>query len=216
MTMSTLELNFPRPLILLAKLIAVVFHPLLVGVYMAFYLIYINHFYYAYVPRVNAFRTLLTVANNNFVFPVLVVLLMRGLGFIKSFQLKTTKDRIVPYMASIIFFFWTWNTFYHLQGIPQVMRDMTQGIFYAAVIGMIANIFFKISMHAMGVGGLLGLMIIVLFDGQMYSGIPLMVSLLLAGMVMTSRMITGDHERGDMVAGFLVGLMSQLIAALIL
>jgi hypothetical protein len=81
---------------------------------------------------------------------------------------------------------------------------------------MIANIFFKISMHAMGVGGLLGLMIIVLFDGQMYSGIPLVVSLLLAGMVMTSRMITGDHERGDMVAGFLVGLMSQLIAAWIL
>jgi hypothetical protein len=214
--MSSLELNFSRPLIILARIIAIIFHPLLVGAYMAFYLIYINPSYYAYVPRVNAFRTLLAVANNNFVFPVLVVLLMRGLGFIKSIQLKTTRDRIIPYMASIVFFFWTWNTFYHLQDTPQIMRDMTQGIFYAAVIGMIANIYFKISMHAMGVGGLVGLMIIVLLDGQMYSGIPLAISLLIAGLVMSSRMITGDHERGDILAGFLVGLMSQLIASWII
>ncbi len=214
--MLSLELSFPKPVVFLARLIAVIFHPLLVGIYMAFYLIYINPFYYAYVPRINAFRNLLTVANNNFVFPLLVVLLMRGLGFTKSIYLRTTRDRIVPYMASIIFFFWTWNTFYHLEGIPQVMRDMTQGIFYAAVIGMIANIYFKISMHAMGVGGLIGMMIVVLLDGQMYSGLPMVISLLISGLVMTSRLITGDHERGDVLAGFMAGLLSQLLAAWIL
>ena len=116
-------------------------------------------------------------------------------------------------MASIIFFFWTWNTFYHLQGIPQVMRDMTQGIFYASVMGMIANIYFKISMHAMGVGGLIGMMIVVLMDGQMYGGLPLVISILVAGLVMSSRLITGDHKQGDILSGFIVGLISQLIAA---
>ncbi len=211
--MQALETTFPRPVIYLAKFISVVFHPLLVGVYMAAYIIYINPSYYAYVPRVNAFRNLITVANNNVIFPLLVVLLMRGLGFSKSIYLKTTKERIVPYMASIIFFFWTWNTFYHLQGIPQVMRDMTQGIFYAAVIGMIANIYFKISMHAMGVGGLIGLMMVVLMDGQMYSGLPFVVALLIGGMVMSSRLITDDHQPGDVASGFIVGVMSQVIAA---
>jgi hypothetical protein len=214
--MSSLDLSFPRPVLFMARLISVIFHPLLVGVYMAFYLIYINPFYYAYVPRINAFRNLLTVANNNFVFPVLVVLLMRGLGFSKSIYLRTTKERIVPYMASIIFFFWTWNTFYHLEGIPQVMRDMTQGVFYASVIGMISNIYFKISMHAMGVGGLIGLMVVVLLDGQMYTVLPIATSLLIGGLVMSSRLITGDHERGDVLAGFIVGVFSQFLAAFIL
>ncbi len=214
--MQALEWTFPRPVIYLAKFISVVFHPLLVGVYMAAYIIYINPSYYAYVPRTNAFRNLITVANNNVIFPLLVVLLMRGLGFSKSIYLKTTKERIVPYMASIIFFFWTWNTFYHLQGIPQVMRDMTQGIFYAAVIGMIANIYFKISMHAMGVGGLIGLMMVVLMDGQMYSGLPFVVALLIGGMVMSSRLITDDHQPGDVASGFIVGVMSQVIAAWII
>jgi hypothetical protein len=214
--MSSLELSFPRPLTIIARLVSVIFHPLFVGVYMAFYLVYINPFYYAYIPRQNAFRNFITVANNNLVFPLLVVLLMRGLGFSKSIYLKTTKERIVPYMASIIFFFWTWNTFYHLQGIPQVMRDMTQGVFYASVAGMIANIYFKISMHAMGVGGLIGLMIAVLLDGLMYGGLPFVISVLVAGLVMSSRLITGDHKQGDVLAGFFVGLMSQLVAAWII
>ena len=214
--MSSLDLSFPRPVLFIARLISVIFHPLLVGVYMAFYLIYINPFYYAYVPRINAFRNLLTVANNNLVFPLLVVLLMRGLGFSKSIYLRTTKERIVPYMASIIFFFWTWNTFYHLQGIPQVMKDMTQGIFYASVIGMIANIYFKISMHSMGVGGLVGLMIVVLMDGEMYSGLPMAISVLIAGLVMSSRLINEDHQPGDIASGFVVGLFSQIIAAWII
>jgi len=214
--MQVLEWSYPKPVSFSARVISFIFHPLLVGVYMAVYLIYINPAYYAYVPRVNAFRNLITVANNNFVFPVLVVLLMRGLGFNKSIYLKTTKERIVPYMASIIFFFWTWNTFYHLPGIPQVMRDMTQGIFYASVIGMIANIYFKISMHSMGVGGLVGMMIVVLMDGEMYSGLPLVISLLIAGFVMSSRLITEDHQPGDIASGFIVGLFSQLIAAWII
>ena len=214
--MQVLEWSYPKPLSISARVISFIFHPLLVGVYMAAYLIYVNPSYYAYVPRINAFRNLLTVANNNFVFPVLVVLLMRGLGFNKSIYLKTTKERIVPYMASIIFFFWTWNTFYHLQGIPQVMKDMTQGIFYASVIGMIANIYFKISMHSMGVSGLVGLMIVVLMDGEMYSGLPMAISVLIAGLVMSSRLINEDHQPGDIASGFVVGLFSQIIAAWII
>jgi hypothetical protein len=211
--MPASELTFPRPIKLLAKLISFIFHPLLVGVYMATYLIYFNPYYYAYIPRVNAFRNFLMVANNNFFFPVLVVLLMRGLGFIKSIYLNTSKERIVPYMASIIFFFWTWNVFYHQQEIPQVMKDMCQGIFFASITGMMANIYFKISMHAIGVGGLVGLMIVVLMDGQMYGAVPIALSIIIAGLVMSSRLIASDHQSGDILSGFVAGLGCQLFAA---
>jgi hypothetical protein len=34
--------------------------------------------------------------------------------------------------------------------------------------------------------------------------------------VMTSRLIASDHQRGDIVAGFLTGLISQILAATIL
>ena len=88
-----------------AKVISIIFHPLLVGVYMAYYVIYINPYYFQYSTPLNNLFQFMTVANNNFVVPTLVVLLLKGLGFNASIYLRTQNERIVPYMACIIFFF---------------------------------------------------------------------------------------------------------------
>lgn len=200
----------------LAKLVSFLFHPLLVGVYMGVYMIYLNPIFYNYTDPKSKFLSLATIINNNFVFPVLVVLLMKGLGFIDSIYLKTQKERIVPYMACIIFFFWTWYVFYNRAEVAQPVKDMLQGVFYASIMGMIANIYFKISMHAIGMGGLLGMMLMVLVGGLMQSGLPLMVAILMTGLVISSRQIASDHQGGDLVAGFLVGFLAQVLAATIL
>lgn len=201
---------------LIAKLVSYLFHPLLVGVYMAVYMIYLNPIFFNYTDPRSRLLSLATVVNNNFVFPVIVVLLMKGLGFIESIYLNTQKERIVPYMACTIFFFWTWYVFYNRPEVAQPVKDMLQGVFYASILGMIANIYFKISMHAIGMGGLIGMMLMVLFDGLMQSGLPFMSAILFTGLVITSRLIVSDHQRGDMVAGFLVGLIAQVLAATIL
>ncbi len=214
--MSDSQLSFPGSWRFIAKLASFLFHPLLVGVYMAVYMIYLNPVYFNYSDPRSRLLSLATIINNNFVFPVLVVLLLKGLGFIKSIYLNTSKERIVPYMACIIFFFWTWYVFYNRAEVPQGVKDMLQGIFYASIMGMIANIYFKISMHAIGMGGLIGMMLMVLFDGMMQSGLYFMLAVLFSGLVITSRMIASDHERGDLVVGFLVGLIAQTLAATIL
>jgi hypothetical protein len=198
---------------IVAKFISFILHPLLVCVYMAFYVIYINPYYFQYSTPLNKFFQLVTVANNNFVFPVLVVLLLKGLGFNESIYLRTQKERIVPYMACIIFFFWTWYVFYNNVEIPQVLKDAMQGVFYAAIAGSIANIYIKISMHAMGMGGLLGMMVVVLFDGHLYSIWPLVVSVSLTGIVISARMIVSDHKNGDLLIGLITGFVAQMVAA---
>lgn len=209
-------LSYPASWMFIARLISFLFHPLLVGVYMAGYMIYINPVYFNYMDPRDKLLALATVFNNNFIFPLVVVLLLKGLGFSKSIYLHTQKERIVPYMASIIFFFWTWYVFYNRPDVAPAMKDMLQGIFYASIMAMVANIYFKISMHAIGMGGLIGMMLMVLFDGMMVSGLPFMLSILLTGLVMTSRLIASDHEKGDIAAGFLAGLLSQVLAATIL
>lgn len=200
----------------IARFISFVFHPLLVGVYMGMYMLFINPVYFTYMHPVEKIMSLATIFNNNFIFPVVVVLLMKGLGFSKSIYLETQKERIVPYMASIIFFFWTWYVFYNKPDAPQMMKDMLQGIFYASILGMVFNIYFKISMHAMGVGGALMLMILVMMDGAMMSGVPLMIAILVSGLVLSARLIASDHQYGDLITGFMVGMGSQLLAATLL
>ena len=39
-------------------------------------------------------------------FPLVTVLLAKGLGFLDSIYLKTQKDRIIPYIACGIYYFW--------------------------------------------------------------------------------------------------------------
>jgi hypothetical protein len=196
-----------------AKFISFILHPLLVSVYMAYYVIYVNPYYFQYSSPLNKLFQLVTVANNNFVFPVLVVLLLKGLGFNESIYLRTQKERIVPYMACIIFFFWTWYVFYNNVEIPQVLKDAMQGVFFAAIAGSIANIYFKISMHAMGMGGLLGMMVVVLFDGHLYHLWPLVASVLLTGIVISARIVASDHKNGDLLVGFITGFIAQMVAA---
>jgi hypothetical protein len=214
--MESIDRPYPRSWVMLAKAVSVLFHPLLVGIYMAWFLIFRSSGYFQYLePRVRSI-SLATVVVNNFLFPLIVVLLLKGLGFIGSIYLRTQKERIVPYMASIIFFFWTWYVFYNKYESPQILRDTLQGIFYAAIMASTANIYFKISMHAIGMGGLVGMMVACLFTGSLFSPLPLALSILLSGIVLSSRMITGDHQRGDVLAGFLVGLLAQGLAHTIL
>jgi hypothetical protein len=70
-------------------------------------------------------------------------------------------------------------------------------------------------MHAIGMGGALGLMFILLFQGRVFLGLPLVVTLLLTGCVCTSRLLVSDHRPFEIYAGIFLGLSSQILAALI-
>lgn len=67
-------------------------------------------------------------------------------------------------------------------------------------------------MHAIGVGGLLGLMTVILFNGNLDSGLPIMLAVLISGAVMTARKIISDHHWFDIITGFILGFLTQLIA----
>jgi hypothetical protein len=143
---------------------------------------------------------------------LVVVGLLRGLGFNKSFLLKTQKERIVPYIASITFFFWSYYVFKNQTGTPEVMVGMCRGMFLSAAASLLLNNYFKISMHAVGIGGLLGLVTVSILDGSQYAGIPVLAALFLSGITITSRKIVSDHSWFDLISGLLVGFLFQLIS----
>jgi hypothetical protein len=212
MNVSTHPQPIPAPMRFLAQLVSVVFHPLCTGAWMMLYITYVHPTLFIAVSEQSRLLKTATFVNNNLVFPMLVVLLMRGLGFSSSILLHNRKERIVPYMASIIFFFWTWNVFDHQADVPAVLNNMSQGIFFAACGALVLNTYYKVSMHAIGMGGLVGMMLGIALDGQAYSLIPLGLAVLLAGLVSSARLMVSDHRPFDLLSGFLLGLTAQLIA----
>ncbi len=206
------DLKYPLWIRSLAKLISFVFHPLFVGVIMAAYLIFVHPLYFVGFSEKGKMLKLLAVINNNVFFPLLVVALLRALGFNKSVLLKTQKERIVPYLASITFFFWTYYVFKNQPETPRVIVYMCRGMFFASSVALVLNNYYKISMHGIGVGGIIGLMALTLVDGTLYSGIPFMVAILVAGLVVTARKIVSDHQWFDIITGFLLGFLCQFVA----
>lgn len=195
-----------------AGFISVLFHPLFIGAMMAAYLLFIHPSYFIGFSERARLMKLLIVINNNVFFPLVVVGLLRGLGFNKSFLLKTQKERIVPYIASITFFFWSYYVFKNQTGTPEVMVGMCRGMFLSAAASLLLNNYFKISMHAVGIGGLLGLVTVSILDGSQYAGIPVLAALFLSGITITSRKIVSDHSWFDLISGLLVGFLFQLIS----
>ena len=212
MEMVSEDVKYPLWMRSLAKLISFVFHPLFVGVMMAAYLIFVHPLYFVGFSEKEKMLKLLAVINNNVFFPLLVVALLRALGFNKSVLLKTQKERIVPYLASITFFFWTYYVFKNQPETPRVIVYMCRGMFFASSVALVLNNYYKISMHGIGVGGIIGLMALTLVDGTLYSGIPFMVAIFVTGLVVTARKIVSDHQWFDIITGFLLGFLCQFVA----
>lgn len=212
MTGDSVPGTFSRPVLLGAKFVSFIFHPLFAGVMMMIYITYLHPTFFIAVSEKGRFYKLLTFLVNNVMFPVLVVFLLRGLGFTKSIFLRDQKERIIPYVSSIIFFFNAYNTFRNQPDSPEILTGMCQGIFLAACLALVLNNFSKISMHAIGMGGMLGLMMVILFSGQAFSVWPMALAVLFTGLVCSARLIASDHTKEDIILGLIIGIFTQLFS----
>ncbi len=191
------------------------FHPVFVPVYVCSFLLYIHPSAFTGFSDANKFRTLIIVALNLVFFPLLSVFLLRAVGFIESIFLRTQKDRIIPYIACGIFFFWAYTVFKQQTEYPLILVCYILGIFFASSAALLANIYVKVSMHAIGMGGWLGLFLIIMHSNMMLMSFPIALVLLFSGLVCTARLMAKSHRPFEIYLGFLIGLISQFAAAYI-
>jgi hypothetical protein len=197
-----------------AHLFSFIFHPLFVPFYVVAFLICYHPSYFSGFSDNTKLNLLLTTALNTVFFPAFAVLLMKGLGFIKSVFLHTRQDRIGPYLSSMIFYFWTARIFFKFQPeLPSVLASFMTGIFLTTVVGLLSNIYYKISMHAMGWGGVIGIFLLIMTGNTMLMTWPLSIAFLITGMVCSSRFLISDHTQKETYLGLLAGVLCQLAAA---
>ncbi len=196
-----------------AQLLSYVFHPLFIPLYTALFIVYIHPGYFTGIPALYKTRTILSIGVNTVVFPLITVLLLKGLGFIQSIFLRTQKDRIIPYIASGIFYFWIYFVLRGQSTYPPVLVGFMLGVFLAASVSLIINIYQKLSMHAAGMGGITGVFIVIMQSNTMLMTWPLALVFIIAGMVCTARMLVSDHTPKQIYLGFFTGLVTQFVAA---
>ena len=195
-----------------AKIISYVFHPLFLPTYVFFWLLLRFPYEFAGITPMALFARKITVFWMTAFFPAFAVFLLWRLKFIDSIYLKTQRERIAPYIISMIFYWWMWYLSRNFTDQPVVLKFYFFSIFIATTAGLMCNTFFKISMHAMGVGGLLVFAVFTAFYYKLYLGADLSIVMIIAGMVCTVRLILSEHSNFEIYAGLVVGIFCQLIA----
>lgn len=206
-------LNFPTLVKWGAHLFSFIFHPLFIPIIATWFLAYIQPEYFTGISPHDKFLIVVQVGFNTIFYPALSILLLKALGFIKSIFLKTQRERIIPYIASNIFYFWMFLVFRNQPEVPSILTGFMFGVFLASSAALIANIYFKISMHALGVGALCGLILIIVFSGFSYAiFLEAMLVFIITGLVCTSRMIVSDHRPIEIYSGLIISVLCQVIA----
>lgn len=194
------------------KIISWIFHPLFIATYVTAFLLYIHPYLFSGFDPLRKIQRLVAVLLNTTLIPGFAVFLMWRLKLISSMHLNTSRERIIPYTATMIFYFWAWLVFSRLPDSPPIFVDFLQGCFLGVCGAWIININSKISMHTTAMGGLVTFFLIFCFNDDNTSGLYLSAAILIAGLVTTARLIVSDHSRVQIVQGWVVGALAQLVA----
>jgi len=216
---------------LLANIFSLIFHPLLILTYMLVLLMLINPYLFGLHSIAGNTPLILLVFMSTFMIPAFSVVMMKQVGLISSLQMKDRMERVGPYIVTGIFYLWMFRNILNNPTIPTAYSIFVLGATIGLFVSFFINIFSKISAHAVGMGGLVAMVIITMFHfsyddfavdfgslGIYRIGMNslLMLVIILAGMVGTSRLVLNAHEPNDLYGGYLVGLVTQFIALMIL
>ena len=198
-----------------AQLVSFVFHPLFVPVYVTLFVLYLHPLLFAGYTDLMKIRLSATIFVNLTLLPAVTVFLCWRLKFINDVYMETQKERIIPLAAAMIFYFWCWFVLKANGGIPEIFRQFLLGCFITIIGAWLANIAYKVSLHALAMGGMFCFMLLLTFNVDGSSAQYFAFAVAAAGLVCSSRLIVSSHRPFDVYSGFVIGAVSQVLAMLL-
>jgi hypothetical protein len=199
-----------------AKIVSYVLHPLFIPFYFFYFLVQVFPYEFAGITTWQLNMKAFSVFWLTAFFPAFAVFLLWRLGFSKGIFLRTQKERIIPYFISMFFYWWMFYLSRNFTDQPKALKFFYFGIFVATIFGVVINNFIKISLHSIAMGGVLAAIILTAFYYQTNLGIYIIATIVLAGIVGSSRLLVSDHTTTELYSGYIVGITAQLIAYSIL
>lgn len=209
---------FPKGLRIAANSISVIFHPLLLLLYSFILLAWSNPFLFGVTDFEKVFESkansllFIWLSIFSFFVPVLSVFMMLALGLIKDLSMTDKMDRIGPYIIVGLMYMIIFVNFNNNPSIPGELRVFSLGATIGLFMAFVINLFSKISMHTVGMGGFLAMVLIILGRSSAGNEYMLVLAVIAAGLVGSSRMLVGAHEPADIYGGYFIGFLAQFVA----
>lgn len=190
----------------ISRITAYLFHPLMWPTIMLVIFMTFNPYTFQSFPFG---LTVFKIFINTFFFPAFCILLMKKLEFIPNLKLEDKKDRILPFVGIISLYVWSFMVVKR-GGFPTIMGVFMLGVLISLFISFVINVYYKLSLHMVGMGGVLMAMMLQCLIAPNNLNYLLLIFVVLSGFVATTRIYLGAHTLMQVYIGFLVGIIGQI------
>jgi hypothetical protein len=124
------------------------------------------------------------------------------------------KQRIIPLVATIIFYVWGYLVTRKLN-FPYMVGVFMMGTLVSLFIAFFINVFSKISLHMVGISGALTAVMLLVMISPVDIGYYFIGTIVLTGAIATARLYLGAHTMKEVYMGFLAGMVGQVFGLIL-
>jgi hypothetical protein len=196
-----------------AKVISWVFHPLFIPLY-GLLIIFAAPTLFWYLPFKVKKILFLVLMINNVLIPLSLIPFLRYRKLIGSWQIEKRKERIIPLIAVLTLYSITTFIMIGLP-IPVFVKAYFISTALLVLIVLVINFWWKISLHSVGAGALLGIVVTLSLRMSVSLTWFLIPAVLISGLVLTSRLKLNKNSPVQVYIGFLTGLTEMSLFLLL-
>ena len=193
-----------------ANIISHLFHPLLMATYGCLIVFFglTDTIYFIFTPFKLKLVLTFTIFSFTFLLPVLNLLILYKLGYVSSLMVEDRRERTFPLLMTSLCYFGLFYMIYDFNIWPAIKLFILGGglcIFFAAIV----TLWWQISAHMIGIGGLIGALLAICYFMQMPILLAICVCLMLAGCIGFARLKLNAHTPAQVYVGFIFGCLVQ-------
>lgn len=203
----------------LARIISVLFHPSLMATYLFTLLAWALPSALAPLQAGSHFTFIVLIFIVTFLLPMLNIGIFKVFGTIRSFAMHDRRERIIPFVFICIIYVAVTYLFYSRTkfSLNDNFLKLMMLIDLLVIVGTVSTFFFKVSIHSLGIWGLIGITLLLTKIAEVNRLFYITIGLILmAGLVMSSRLSLDAHTPREVMLGAALGLATSLTGMIIL
>lgn len=140
-----------------------------------------------------------------FVLPVLNILMFKLNGIISSLALPARRDRVVPFIFISVIYSMVTGLFFYKGAFGTNFNKLMLIVTFLVLASTLITFFYKVSIHSLSIWGAVGILLPLnkVVEGTLLW--PTLAIILIAGLVMSSRLLLNAHTPREVTIGGVVG-----------
>ncbi len=188
----------------IARVISIIFHPVLVPTLGVLLLLH-SGFYFSMLTWEAKRFVLLVVFFSTCILPLLAVSVM-AINPRFDINMPKSTDRIIPLLATSVFYYLGFVLLGRVNIFPVFKLFMLASVLVVILL-LLISFKWKISNHMAALGGLAGVFFAFSFRKGLNPVYSLLILILISGIVGTARLMLKKHSMWQVIAGYVLGFV---------